>query len=85
MTVSLFVGPVIAYIITIMYLVLSAYKRHLYLLGNCSMFLRYEFLSIDGIRIKDATFTNIVLGICAVFIGLFYFERKDIMGINEEV
>lgn len=78
--VSLYCTEFIAYIVSLMLLVVSVYCRTYYLLGNYAMLLRTEFYRKDGLNIYAGIVICLSIAVIAMLIGLIKVNSIDYIG-----
>ena len=79
MTLSMFVKPVISYMVTAGVLVASAFFATPLLPGNHSMLVRSEALMPGGIALHPAALVDVVIIAAAVAAGIWRFRKYDIL------
>lgn len=84
MTVSLFVKPLISFIITTAILLLSAYYTTPILIGNYSMPLRSDWMLVNGVNFTVGIVFSVVLILVSVMVGGVVFQRRDILKGEED-
>ena len=84
MTVSLFVKPLISFIITTAILLLSAYYTTPILIGNYSMPLRSDWMLVNGVNFTVGIVFSVVLILVCVMVGGVVFQRRDILKGEED-
>lgn len=79
-TLQFFLNPVIALGIIVGYLVLGAYWKKPFLLGNYCMLIRNKLFSPDGLSWQTGAITIILTGIATIILSLIMANRKDFLG-----
>lgn len=77
---SLLVNPLLGFMFMAVLYISSAYYFTPLLIGNCSMFARNSVFCIGGIGFQQAVIVSLIMMTVSLFIGLFVFNRRDIMG-----
>lgn len=82
--VSVFVHPVIAYMISLVWLFLSLFRIHPLLLGNLTMIIRQNRIFPVGISVKSALIVTACIIIGVYIVGLYVMKQKDIFVMRRE-
>lgn len=78
--ISLYYTGFIAYIVSLILLVISVYWREYYLLGNYAMFLRTDFYRKDGLNIYIGVVMCLAIAVITLLIGLIKVKKMDYIG-----
>lgn len=76
---SLYTGPVISFVIILIFDTLSVFSNNILLCGNWTMAERCSILAEDGLNIYVMLAMAAVLAIVSVIVGWHGFEKKDIL------
>lgn len=76
---SLYTGPVISFVIILIFDTLSVFSNNILLCGNWTMAERCSILAEDGLNIYVMLAMAAVLAIVSVIVGWRGFEKKDIL------
>ncbi len=79
MLISILLKPIYSFVIVICYLIVSSYYCSPILIGNYSMLLRSSVFDIGKINFITAVIVDVLVIIFSAIIGLFYFNRVDII------
>ena len=79
MFISLFVRPLVSYIVTIVIYFSSMYKLSDLLLGNYAMILRSDSTTMNGVSSSWGIIFSVGLIVVAVVSGLIYFKNYNIL------
>lgn len=85
MAFSFLMNSFLSYIVALIYLIVSAYCKHVLLLGNYSMLLRNEIVTENGVGTETGMAVSLVLIGLSCGICICYIRRKDVLGRNPEV
>lgn len=83
MTLSLFVKPILSFLICISLLVIAVYASTPFTIGNGAMVIRSSYLSESGVDPGIACEVCIVVYLACVVLGTIRFKHTDILGIEE--
>lgn len=78
-------GPSVSFVITLTYLIASAYARHWALLGNALMLLRWGDLVKDGVDTGLSILFSLLLIIASAAFGRLWFVRTDVIGKGDSL
>lgn len=79
MMVSLFIKPMLSFVVTAFLMISSAYFTSPYLIGNYAMPMRYDVVITDGVNASTGIMISAVLALAVVVIGSIRFHRYDIL------
>ncbi|MDD5796503.1 MAG: hypothetical protein PUD24_06180 [Oscillospiraceae bacterium] len=79
MFISLFVRPLVSYVVTIVIYFSSMYKLSGLLLGNYAMALRSDEIVINGVPASGGIIFSVCLILASVLCGLLYFQHYNIL------
>lgn len=85
MTLSFLTNPFLAYIFSIIYLIISVYVKNAFLLGNYSMLLRNIHLADNGLHTEMGVVSCSFVIIISICISIFLIKKRDIIGKYLEV
>ena len=83
MTLSLYVKPILSFLICISLLVIAVYASTPFAVGNGAMVIRSGYLSENGIDPGIACVVCVVAYLACVVLGTIRFQHTDILGIEE--
>lgn len=83
MTLSLYVKPILSFLICISLLVIAVYVSTPFAVGNGAMVIRSGYLSESGIDPGIACMVCVVTYLACVVLGTIRFKHTDILGIEE--
>lgn len=83
MTLSLYVKPILSFLICISLLVIAVYASTPFAIGNGAMVIRSSYLSESGVDPGIACVVCIVAYLACVVLGTIRFKHTDILGIEE--
>lgn len=83
MTLSLYVKPILSFLICISLLVIAVYVSTPFAVGNGAMVIRSGYLSESGIDPGFTCAVCVVIYIACVVLGTIRFQHTDILGIEE--
>lgn len=82
--VSVWLSPLMAYILSVVILVFSVYAEVPWLIGNHTMAIRSGLINAEGIRISDEIRCSLFLCAVIVIAGLLCIHRKDMLVLKKE-
>lgn len=75
--------PIIGFLLTVFYLLLSSYKLSPFLLGNYMMGVRSSFFIENGVMAEMGIGLSLWSMCLFIFIGRVFFRKKDILSMSE--
>lgn len=84
MILSLILKPVWAYLFIVVYVIASVYFRVPFLIADYTMILRNQCVMFQGIDSAWGLFTLLTLIIIEIVMGIFIFQKKDLLKKEEE-
>lgn len=76
---SALLSPALGFLGIAVLLTASTYETTVFLPSNCSQLAKYAYFSGDGIGIGESYLALSILLVGSILIGIFYFQKKDIL------
>ena len=85
MTISFYSSYLHAYIVSLVYLVISVYIKNAYLLGNYSMLLRSQIFDSEGLSIRKGIIVSLCFTVVFSWLCIAHIQKSDIFDKGLEV